>query len=81
MVVVVSGDRKGSSFIEQWSPALEDSLAVQVKNFQVKFIPHAHLKGAPFFIKGAIKDKFNNKLWGEGRPRIDQILFKEFKVQ
>ena len=32
-------------------------------------------------IRRAIKDKFNNKLWGEGRPRIDQILFKEFKVQ
>jgi hypothetical protein len=75
VVVVVSGDRKGSTFIEQWSPALEDSLAAQVKSFRVKFIPHAHLKGAPFFIKGAIKDKFTQ----EGRGWVLMDWDGEFK--
>jgi hypothetical protein len=58
VTILVSGDRKGSSFIGQWSPALEDSLTSEVKRYRVKFIQHAHLKGVPFFIKGTIKGKF-----------------------
>ncbi len=59
VVILVSGDRKGSSFIKEWSPVLADSLAAEVKSFRVKFIPHAHLGGAPFFMKGTIKGKFS----------------------
>ena len=32
-------------------------------------------------IRRAIKDEFNDKLWGDTRPRIDHVLLKEFKVQ
>ena len=58
VAIVVSGDKKGSTFIKEWSPVLADSLAAEVKSFRVKFIPHAHLKGVPFFMKGTIKGKF-----------------------
>jgi hypothetical protein len=58
VAIVVSGDRKGSAFIGEWSPILADSLSAEVKSFSVKFIPHAHLKGVPFFMKGSIKGKF-----------------------
>jgi hypothetical protein len=58
VAIVVSGDRKGSGFIKEWSPVLADSLAAEIKGFRVKFIPHAHLKGVPFFVKGTIKGKF-----------------------
>ena len=59
VVILVSGDKKGSGFIKEWSPVLEDSLVTEVKSFRVKFIPHAHLKGVPFFMKGTIKGKFS----------------------
>jgi len=59
VVVLVSGDRTGSTFIGKWSPILADSLAAEIKSYRVKFLPHAHLKGAPFFIKGSIKKKFS----------------------
>jgi len=59
VAILVSGDRKGSDFIKEWSPVLADSLAAEVKSFRVKFIPHAHLEGAPFFMKGSIKGKFS----------------------
>jgi len=58
VVVLVTGDRKGSKYIEQWAPALRDSVADLVDSYRVKFLPAAHLKGVPFFIKGAIKGKF-----------------------
>jgi hypothetical protein len=58
VTILVSGDRKGSAFIGDWSPVLEDSLAVEVKSYRVKFLPHAHLKGVPFFLKGTVKNKF-----------------------
>ncbi len=59
VAIVVSGDRKGYEYTKEWSPVLADSLAVEVKSFRVRFIPHAHLKGAPFFMKGTIKGKFS----------------------
>ena len=59
VAILVSGDRKGSEFIEEWSPVLADSLSAEIKSFRVKFIPHAHLQGAPFFMKGTIKGKFS----------------------
>jgi len=58
VAILISGDRKGSTFIKEWSPVLADSLAGDMQNFRVKFIPHAHLKGSPFFMKGTIRGKF-----------------------
>ncbi len=60
VAILVSGDRIGNEYIKEWSPVLSDSLAAEVNGFRVKFIPHAHLKGAPFFMKGSIKGKFSN---------------------
>ncbi len=60
VVVLISGDRKGSAFISEWSPVLADSLASEIKNYRVKFLPHAHLEGAPFFMKGTIRNKFSD---------------------
>ncbi len=61
VVVLVTGDRAGSKFIEQWAPALQDSVAGLVDRYRVKFLPAAHLKGAPFFVKSKIKNKFAQK--------------------
>ena len=60
VVVLVSGDKKGSTFIGEWSPVLADSLAAEIKNFRVKFLPHAHLEGVPFFMKCSIRNKFSD---------------------
>jgi len=60
VVVLVSGDRKGSSFIGEWSPVLADSLAAEIESYRVKFLPHAHLEGVPFFMKASIKKKFSD---------------------
>ncbi|MEN8006837.1 MAG: hypothetical protein ABFS42_07450 [Candidatus Krumholzibacteriota bacterium] len=59
VVVLISGDRKGNSFREEWSPVLTDSLTAELKCYRVKFLPHAHLEGAPFFMKGTIRNKFS----------------------
>lgn len=59
VVVVVSGDRKGHEFMGPWQTALADSLAPELETFRVKIIRHAHLKGAPFFVKGKIKSSFS----------------------
>jgi hypothetical protein len=59
VVVLISGDRTGSTFMDQWSPVFLDSLAAEVASYQVKFIPHADLKGAPSFLQGMIKGKFS----------------------
>lgn len=58
VVVLVTGDRQGSKFIEQWAPALTDSVSGLISRYRVKFLPVAHLKGVPFFIKSTIKGKF-----------------------
>lgn len=58
VTVLVSGDRKGNEFMAGWLPVLEDSLAAPIKSYRVKLIPHAQLKGAPFFVKGAIRESF-----------------------
>ncbi len=58
VVVLVTGDRKGSDYIPQWAPALNDSVSSLVNSYRVKFLPVAHLKGVPFFIKSTIKGKF-----------------------
>ncbi|MCK9995650.1 MAG: hypothetical protein KAH56_05130 [Candidatus Krumholzibacteria bacterium] len=60
VAIVVSGDRKGNEYTKEWSPVLADSLAAEVRRFRVRFISHAHLKGAPFFMKGTIKGKLSN---------------------
>ena len=59
VVVLISGDRTGSTFMDEWSPVFVDSLAAETATFRVKFIPHAHLKGAPSFLQGMIKGKFS----------------------
>lgn len=59
VVVLMSGDRHGSAFMDEWSPVFVDSLASEIVNYQVKFIPHAHLEGAPFFMRSMIKGKFS----------------------
>ena len=56
VVVVVARDRKGRQFVDQWEPGLRDSLAAPVARYQVRFVPVAHLKGVPFFIKGTIRN-------------------------
>ena len=59
VVVLLSGDRKGNDFVAQWQPALRDSVAGLVDAHRVVFIRSAHLKGAPFFVKGKIRSSFS----------------------
>ena len=59
VVVLISGDRTCSTFMDEWSPVFVDSLASEIANYRVKFIIHAHLEGAPTFLQGMIKGKFS----------------------
>ena len=55
VLLALWGDRGGSEFMEKWSPALNDSLAGLAG---VRRLDFAHVKGAPFFIKGKIRKRF-----------------------
>lgn|GEM_PF-931506 len=57
VLVVTWGDRRGSEYLENWDPALSDSLAAEIAGYRVRRLRVAHTKGAPFFVKGMIKDK------------------------
>jgi hypothetical protein len=61
VIVVTWGDRKGSSFMDNWSPALDDSLATEIKSYRVHHLEVAHVKGVPFFIKGKVKGHFSKE--------------------
>lgn len=52
------GDRRGSDFLKQWSPLLSDSLETELRGYRLRRLDVGHLEGAPFFVKGKIKDTF-----------------------
>ena len=54
-VLVSWADRKGSDYLDDWNGALGDSLAAEVRVYRVRLLNVAHVKGAPFFVKGKIK--------------------------
>jgi hypothetical protein len=55
------GDRLGNEFMQQWSLLLADSLQVAVDVGRLGRIDVAHAKGAPFFVKGKIKKRFQQQ--------------------
>lgn len=58
VVVLLGGDRKGSSYIDQWGPALYRALEQGLNDQTVCSVGFAHLKGAPFFVKKKIVASF-----------------------
>ena len=58
VIVVTWGDRKGSTFMESWGPALKDTLATEIARYRLHHLEVAHVKGVPFFLKGRVKGHF-----------------------
>ena len=57
-VLLVCGDRKGSSYQGQWVAALRDSLQLSQPSDRIALVEAADLRGVPFFVKGSVKKKF-----------------------
>lgn len=58
VVVLLGGDRKGSTYIDQWGPSLRRALERELEERTVCSVGFAHLKGAPFFVKKKIIASF-----------------------
>lgn len=49
------GDRTGSAFMNDWNSILCDSLVGELCGYRLRTVQVAHVKGAPFFVKGKVK--------------------------
>ena len=58
ILVLIGSDRDGSVYNEGWGAAINDSLASYPGGETIHFVPHADIRGAPFFVKGFIRGKF-----------------------
>ena len=57
-LLAVWADRRGSDFMMKWCSLLTDSLRTEIADAELRRIDLAHTKGAPFFVKGRIRDRF-----------------------
>jgi hypothetical protein len=58
VVILLGGDRKGSTYIDEWGPSLHRALETELETRTVCSVGFAHLKGAPFFVKKKIVASF-----------------------
>jgi len=49
------GDRAGSTYLNDWNTVVCDSLAGELRGYRLRKVQVAHVKGAPFFVKGKVK--------------------------
>ncbi|MBU8871561.1 MAG: hypothetical protein KOO60_11915 [Gemmatimonadales bacterium] len=63
-LLAVWGDRKGSEFMKPWSLLLTNSLQSEIQGYRVRRLNVGHVEGAPFFVKGRIKNEFRQD-WPE----------------
>jgi len=90
VVILFGGDRKGSTYIDEWSPTLHHSLGPKLEEGTVCSVGFAHLKGAPFFVKKKIVASFPKepdawilldwkgeiaKKWGAGKDAANLYIF------
>ena len=69
---------KGKAFLDEKKPVLTNWLAIYLASLNLEDIRgERNLKG----IQMQILDAFNEKLFPDGKPRISQILFREFAIQ
>jgi hypothetical protein len=61
-LLVIWGDRQGSEHLPAWHRVLTDSLADRLAGYHLRLLPVAHTQGAPFFIKGKIKQNFRDRM-------------------
>jgi hypothetical protein len=59
VVVLLGGDRKGSTYIAEWGPVLQQTYDREFAEGAVCSVGFAHLKGAPFFVKKKIVASFS----------------------
>ena len=59
VVVLLGGDRKGSKYIAEWGPVLQQTYDREFAEGAVCSVGFAHLKGAPFFVKKKIVASFS----------------------
>lgn len=69
---------KGKAFLDEKKPILTNWLAIYLASLNLEDIRgEKNLKG----IQMQILDAFNEKLFPDSKPRISQILFREFAIQ
>lgn len=69
---------KGKAFLDEKKPVLTNWLAIYLASLNLEDIRgEKNLKG----IQMQILDAFNEKLFPDSKPRISQILFREFAIQ
>ena len=62
IVVMVGSDREGSPYNRVWSRTLVDSLKGEAGFTDLRFLPVADTRGAPFFLKELIRRTFRKKV-------------------
>jgi hypothetical protein len=58
VVILLGGDRKGSAYVDEWGSPLHRALGPELDEGTACSVGFAHLKGAPFFVKGKIVASF-----------------------
>jgi hypothetical protein len=61
VVILLGGDRKGSTYIADWGPVLQQAYTREFESGAVCSVGFAHLKGAPFFVKKKIIASFSKE--------------------
>jgi len=57
-LLITCGDKNGSRYQSQWTPALRDSLQARGLLPELALVEIADLRGVPFFVKGKVKKNF-----------------------
>ena len=69
---------KGKAFLDEKKPILTNWLAIYLASLNLEDIRgEKNLKS----IQLQILDAFNEKLFPDGKPKIAQVLFREFAIQ
>jgi len=57
VVLLIGGDKDGSVYNAQWGEAINEAVREHPNYEQLARLPHADLRGVPFFVKGMVKSK------------------------
>ncbi len=69
---------EGQNLIEKNKPVLNDWLSIYLASLSVTDVQGDRNQRV---IQSQIRDAFNQELFGDGQPKIERVLFKEFAIQ
>ncbi len=69
---------EGKSLLEKNEPVLNDWLSIYLASLSVADVQGDRNQRV---IQSQIRDAFNQELFGDGEPKIERVLFKEFAIQ